>query len=53
VLRVVCVFVVVMGRALVEFGGGVVVGGECSSGDGFKALHCSRFNWVAFSVCLS
>ena len=31
---------------------GVVVGGGCSSGDGFQALHCSRFNWVALSVCL-
>jgi len=28
------------------------VDGECSSGDGFHALHCSRFNWVASSVCL-
>ena len=30
---------------------GVIVGGGCVSGDGFQALHCSRFNWVAFSVC--
>ena len=51
-LRVVCVVVVVLGRVLVECGGGVVVGGGCSSGDGFQALHCSRFNGVAFSVCL-
>ena len=51
-LRVVRVFVVALGRALVECGWGVVVGGGCSSGDGFQALHCSRFNWVAFSVYL-
>ena len=31
---------------------GVVVGCGCGSGDGFQALHCCRFNWVAFSVCL-
>ena len=40
----VCIFVVVMGWTLVECGGGVVVGGGCSNGDGFRALHCSRFN---------
>ena len=51
-LCAVCVFVVVLVRALVECGGGVVVGGGFSSGDGFQVLHCSRFNWVAFSVCL-
>ena len=31
---------------------GVIVGGGCVSGDGFQALHCRMFNWVAFSVCL-
>ena len=54
-LRVAGVVVVVPAAVLVECGGGwggVVEGGGCSSGDGFQALHCSRFNWVAFSVCL-
>ena len=51
-MRDVCVFVVVLGRALDECSSGVVVGGGCSSGDGFQALHCSRFTWVASSVCL-
>ena len=36
-----CVFV--LDRALIVWGGGVIVGGGCSSGDGFPALHCSRF----------
>ena len=38
----VCVFV--LDRALVVYGGEFVVGGGCSSGDGFQALHCSRFS---------
>ena len=47
------VFVVVLGRALLECGGwGVVVGVGFRSGDGFLALHCSRFSWVAFTVWL-
>ena len=29
----------------------VILGGGCVGADGFQALHCSRFNWVAFAVC--